>query len=89
MRGADGLPGGPLAPEASCPSCGAPVAAGDSFCESCGTELSLPAVSTASPGYEPQCPVCSVDPEEPPSVISSEGYCESCGRKVPSGRDHS
>jgi PPM family protein phosphatase len=89
VRGADGLPGGPLAPEASCPSCGAPVAAGDSFCESCGTELSLPAVSTASPGYEPQCPVCSVDPEEPPSVISSEGYCESCGRKVPSGRDHS
>jgi serine/threonine protein phosphatase PrpC len=30
-----------------------------------------------------------VDPSVPPSAgISPEGYCESCGRKVPSGRDH-
>jgi serine/threonine protein phosphatase PrpC len=87
--GEDGLTDGPLALGASCPSCGAPVGAGDSFCESCGTELAPPMVSTAPPGYLVECPVCSVDPEVPPSVITAEGYCESCGRKVPSGRDHS
>jgi serine/threonine protein phosphatase PrpC len=30
-----------------------------------------------------------VDPAAPPAAISAEGYCESCGSKVPSGRDHS
>jgi serine/threonine protein phosphatase PrpC len=40
------------------------------------------------PGYAVQCPVCSVDPSASPGAISAEGYCESCGRKVPSGRDH-
>jgi serine/threonine protein phosphatase PrpC len=89
VTGEDGVAGGPLALEATCPSCGAPVAAGDSFCESCGTELNPPAVSTEPPGYQAECPVCSVDPEAPPHAITAEGYCESCGRKVPSGRDHS
>jgi serine/threonine protein phosphatase PrpC len=74
---------------ASCPSCGAPVEAADSFCESCGIELAPPAVSTTPPGYTAECPVCSVDPAAPPAAVSAEGYCESCGRKVPTGRDHS
>jgi serine/threonine protein phosphatase PrpC len=89
VTGEDGVAGGPSAVEATCPSCGAPVGAGDSFCESCGMELAPPMVSTGPPGYEAECPVCSVDPEAPASVITAEGYCESCGRKVPSGRDHS
>jgi serine/threonine protein phosphatase PrpC len=80
---------GPLALEGTCPSCGEPVDTADSYCESCGTELSPPIASTAPPGYTVECPVCSVDPASPPSTITPEGYCESCGRKVPSGRDHS
>jgi serine/threonine protein phosphatase PrpC len=72
----------------TCPSCGEPVGAGDGFCEACGTELTPPVVSAGSPGYSPECPVCSVDPSVPSASISPEGYCESCGRKVPSGRDH-
>jgi serine/threonine protein phosphatase PrpC len=80
--------GGSDQPGATCPACGEPVGATDSFCEACGTELSPAVVSTASPGYTPECPVCSVDPSAPPGAISPEGYCESCGRKVPSGRDH-
>ena len=80
---------GPLPPARVCPSCGAPVEVTDSFCESCGTELAAPAISTPPAGYTPECPVCSVDPACPPAAISAEGYCESCGRKVPSGRDHS
>jgi len=72
----------------TCPTCGQPIVATDSFCESCGTELAPAVVSTASPEYTPECPVCSVDPSAPPGAISPDGYCESCGRKVPSGRDH-
>jgi serine/threonine protein phosphatase PrpC len=80
--------GGPAEVGGACPTCGEPVGATDSFCESCGTELAPAVVSTASPGYTPECPVCSVDPSAPPGAVSPEGYCESCGRKVPSGRDH-
>src|SRR5581483_7913878 len=76
-------------PDVTCPSCGAPTGAEDSFCEACGTELAVPVTSSGAPGYRPECPVCSVDPSAPPAVISAEGYCESCGRKVPSGRDRS
>jgi len=76
------------APGGTCPNCGEAVGATDSFCESCGTELAPAVISTASPGYTPECPVCSVDPSAPPGAISPDGYCESCGRKVPSGRDH-
>jgi len=72
----------------ACPSCGARTGVGDAFCEACGTELAPPAVSSAAPGYVPECPVCPVDPAAPPAVISADGYCESCGRKAPSGRDH-
>jgi serine/threonine protein phosphatase PrpC len=80
--------GGPAEVGGTCPTCGEPVGATDSFCESCGTELAPAVVSTASPGYTPECPVCSVDPSAPQGAVSPEGYCESCGRKVPSGRDH-
>ncbi len=82
------MTGGSAQPGATCPACGEPVGATDSFCEACGTELSPAVVSTASPASTPECPVCSVDPSVPPGAIGPEGYCESCGRKVPSGRDH-
>ncbi len=91
LDGAVGATAGAPAADATsgtCPSCGEPVAATDSFCESCGTELAPPADSAGPPGYVAQCPVCSVDPSATPGEISAEGYCESCGRKVPSGRDH-
>ena len=89
MTGDPGAVAAPQAPKVTCPSCGALVAAGDSFCESCGTELAPPMVSEAPPGYAAECPVCAVDPEAPAGAITAEGYCETCGRKVPSGRDHS
>ena len=73
----------------TCPVCGEPIEVGDSFCEACGTELASPAISAEAGGFSPTCPVCSVDPSvSTPAGISPEGYCESCGRKVPSGRDH-
>ncbi len=72
-----------------CPSCGEPAAPGDAFCEACGTELAPAVDSGESPHVVMECLVCSSDPaiDQPPEV-TAEGYCASCGRKVPSGRDH-
>ena len=72
----------------TCPSCGGPTAAGDSFCEACGRELTPAVISADASGKSPECPVCSVDPTGLPAGVSPEGYCESCGRKVPTGREH-
>ena len=72
----------------ACPACGAPVGADDSFCEACGTELAPAMVSAGAADFPAACPVCSSDPALPGSQVSSDGYCESCGRKVPTGRDH-
>ena len=72
----------------TCPTCGGTTGTADSFCESCGTELAPPVSSADPPGHTAQCPVCSLDESATPGPVSAEGYCESCGRKVPSGRDH-
>ena len=73
---------------AVCPACGEPSGAGVAFCESCGNELAPALVSTGTPGFVP-CPVCSVDPlVAQPVGVTEDGYCEGCGRKVPTGRDH-
>ena len=72
------------APAASgmCHSCGQPVGATDSFCESCGAELAPPSVSDGA-GAGPQvCESCSS------SRITADGFCESCGHRARSGRDH-
>lgn len=72
----------------ACASCGEPVGATDRSCEACGAEL-RPAADSSEPGTGTlECPVCSADESAPRSVVSAEGYCESCGRKVPSDRDH-
>jgi serine/threonine protein phosphatase PrpC len=79
----------PVSAGVTCPSCGAPIEAGDSFCEACGAELAPAAISAEAPGFSPTCPVCSVDPSVSASAgINQEGYCESCGRLVPTGREH-
>jgi serine/threonine protein phosphatase PrpC len=75
--------------QSQCPSCGQPGAPGDAFCEYCGVELAPAVVSGGDPAFIPSCPVCSVDPEVTgPVAVTSDGYCESCGHKVPTGRDH-
>jgi serine/threonine protein phosphatase PrpC len=72
-----------------CPSCGEPIEETDSFCEACGAEFAPAAISADTPGFSLACPVCSVDPSVSSSAgISPEGYCESCGRRVPTGREH-
>ncbi|HEX4834065.1 MAG TPA: PP2C family serine/threonine-protein phosphatase [Trebonia sp.] len=85
-------PGGPAdgrsTEEVSCPRCQAPVGVWDQFCEACGHELTPPVVSSGTPGYVAECPVCAADPDAPEGGVTPDGYCEVCGRKVPSDRDH-
>jgi serine/threonine protein phosphatase PrpC len=73
---------GPSAAGATCPSCGMPVRPGDNFCEACRTELTPAVVSGETPENATVCAFCQS------SQISADGYCESCGHKVPSSRDH-
>src|SRR5215475_10377746 len=72
----------------SCPSCGQPFDEADGFCETCGSPVAPAAVSSDASTEALECPVCSADSSAEHSGISVEGYCESCGRKVPSVRDH-
>src|SRR4051794_22650267 len=83
----------------TCPSCGAPVAPGDAFCEACGHELpasesnvSQPTTSavTADAGA-----AAVVDTDAKPCVSCGaaadqiiDGYCNQCGMKQPAPRDH-
>jgi len=80
-----------------CPACGEPVIPGDNFCEACRAPLPA-ATATAAPAAaaatEPAAPVpppagaVQACPHCPGAAISPDGYCESCGRRVPSARDH-
>ena len=69
-----------------CPACGEPIGPEDGFCEVCGAELAPAAVSSGAAGGAVECPACAAD-GRPPAGVSPEGYCEFCGRKLPSGRD--
>ena len=48
----------------------------------CRTELAPAAVSGDAPVAAAECPACHS------AQISADGYCESCGRKMPAARDH-
>jgi serine/threonine protein phosphatase PrpC len=67
---------------AVCPNCGRAVSATDNFCEGCRTELAPAAVSGDGPVTASECAFCHTE------QITADGYCESCGRKQPSARDH-
>lgn len=71
----------------ACPACGQTYGPGDAFCEACGTELAPAVISEEPATAVTECRVCSAEDGETAKVIAG-GYCESCGRKVPSGRDH-
>jgi len=88
----------PAAPEPACPACGRPIDPAAWFCEACGNPLkpSVAAVpSSPSPGDSStqtrrlgerasalaDCPVCG-------GSVGADGYCQTCGAKAPSARDH-
>jgi serine/threonine protein phosphatase PrpC len=67
---------------AACPNCGRPAGSAGNFCEACRTELAPAVVSGDAPAPDTECPACHS------AQISADGCCESCGRKMPSVRDH-
>jgi serine/threonine protein phosphatase PrpC len=69
-----------------CPACGEAIGPDDGFCEVCGAELAPAAVSSGAADSGRECPLCASDGRASAGV-SPEGYCETCGRMVPSGRD--
>lgn len=91
--------------DATCPSCGAVVAAGAKFCESCGKPLggdptAAPVAPTAVDDLSPiSAPthrkVADSDVVAGPrpclscgGAVGPDGYCETCGAKAPTERDH-
>lgn len=99
-------------PETTCPSCGAPVAAGARFCESCGAATGAAGDTapvtplTPPPGLAMDAPISAptrrpadalVDPVisqgrrpclQCGGEVGPDGYCQSCGTKAPTERDH-
>ncbi len=85
-------------PAQPCPQCGQPIAPSASFCEACGATLE-PSVELppepSTPSHQSQqtrrlgarhsdvlvCPACG-------GTIDTDGYCQVCGTKAPSARDH-
>jgi serine/threonine protein phosphatase PrpC/predicted RNA-binding Zn-ribbon protein involved in translation (DUF1610 family) len=66
----------------ACPACGAPVVAGERFCESCGQRL-VPAPGwVSSRAAAGPCPSCGS------AQVGAEGYCETCGQRRGAGQDH-
>jgi serine/threonine protein phosphatase PrpC len=86
-------------PSPTCPVCGQIVAPSGAFCEACGAALTPsappPTLSQAMPSEHSTqthrlgsrqsevltCPSCG-------GTIDSDGYCQVCGSKAPSPRDH-
>jgi len=74
-------------PDATCPACGAQVAAGSKFCEVCGAPMAGTApqpepvaAAAAAPAARP-CARCG-------GRVAADGYCEECGAPAMSERDH-
>lgn len=88
----------PSAESILCPHCGQPVAAFASYCEACGHSL-VPRSKPPADSHQPptvsvqtqrlgarvspatQCASCG-------GTIAADGYCQTCGTKAPSARDH-
>ncbi len=90
----------PAAPTvAICPECGRPVDPAAWFCEACGNPLVPTAPGGAVPAPNPDAPSAQtrrlgVRASEQArctacgGTIGPDGYCQTCGAKAPSPRDH-
>src|SRR6185437_9591956 len=78
-------------PDELCVACGAAMPPDFKFCENCGHERGAPlaaAAATVAPArsltsVDPatDCPACGAEE-------ASDGFCDSCGQRRPSGKNH-
>jgi len=83
--------------ELRCPTCGAPIAATDTFCEACGAQVGTGEQAPA-PESEPTVADDTGAParttltngtcEQCGGKILDDGFCGTCGQKARSPRDH-
>ena len=75
--------------ELMCPACGAPIAAGDTFCEACGAQLqTLPVASGDDTAPIPRTTKTSAICAQCGGTMLDDGFCGTCGQKARSPRDH-
>lgn len=74
----------------ACPGCDHPIEAWSGFCEVCGQTLTPTApMPKAAPVPDPQPPATSLHPcAECGGPIGADLYCQQCGAKAPTARDH-
>jgi serine/threonine protein phosphatase PrpC len=68
----------------TCPSCHADLIDSPQFCEGCGVDLHPPLTATSGQAQltAATCAACG-------GTADNDGYCRDCGRRLPTGRDHS
>lgn len=86
---------GTLALTAPCPSCGASVRPDQRYCENCGADVHPEIGPVARAGLTTEETVKFNRPKasRPPCIecggeVDADGYCQTCGAKAPSARDH-
>lgn len=86
---------GTLALTAPCPSCGLPVRPDERFCENCGADVHPEVVAAPPAGRASETTVKLNRPRpaaapclECGGAVDADGYCQTCGAKAPSPRDH-
>ena len=80
-----------------CPNCGASVEPTARFCEACGAPLAPTAEAVTEVAAELPIELSAPVPRPPRTgrvcqscggTVAADGYCETCGTKAPSERDH-
>ena len=86
---------GTLALTAPCPQCGVAVKPDQRYCENCGADVHPEASPAAAgaPANEATVKFNRRKPSVAPCVecggeVDADGYCQTCGAKAPSARDH-
>lgn len=84
-------------PTSGCPSCGQPAAPAAAFCEACGATLTpteTPSQQIVAAEGSTQTRRLGIRQSEAANcascggTIDADGYCQTCGTKAPSARDH-
>ncbi|MFT3831983.1 MAG: protein phosphatase 2C domain-containing protein [Micropruina sp.] len=86
---------GTLALTAPCPACGVGVRPDERYCENCGADVHPEVTVAPAParGVEETVKLNRPRPAAAPCLecggeVDADGYCQTCGAKAPSARDH-